>query len=208
MNKTAIKLLFIYHSSDQLILESIKDHLYYPIKNGVVETEESKEDARQKMVGKLEHADLVLPLMSPSFLKNYTNIQQEMGTVSNLVPILVSTCEWSEKILNPTSVLPDNRLPVSSWELKDKALLSIVTGILKIAATTEPKTVNENPTTSTLSQLEREGLLQQQTILIEKLSYLRKSSATLSDGAKKFELIKDIEQIEAEVKEIQQKLAS
>ncbi len=50
---------------------------------------------------------------------------------------------------------------------------------------------------------EKQGLLQTQKVLQEKLNHLRIANASLTDGAKKFEVMKDIEQIEKEIKKIE-----
>lgn len=50
---------------------------------------------------------------------------------------------------------------------------------------------------------EQQGLIQTRKALLEKLNHLRVTNASLSDGSKKFEIMKDIEQIVKEIKEIE-----
>jgi len=209
MSKTAVKLLFVYHASDQSMLDNLKDHLHFPVKNGTVElmddyrlTDNVDKDGFSDY---LKTADIVIPLFSKSLIGNFQLIKSEIAPSTNLVPIIISPCEWNEHVLKVHTILPEFRLPVSSWNLQDEALLSIVEDLLKIPEQIDHSTPNN--ASDSLSEMEREGLKQQQEILVEKLSYLRKNMASMADGSKKFELMKDIEQLEKEIKDIQDKIS-
>jgi|GEM_PF-6428474 len=203
MGKTAIKLLFVNHSQDHLTLQRLKEHLYFPIKNRIIALVPDYQisEAALDLTKAQQTADLIIPLVSPSLLKQYYKIK----SFSPQAPILIAPSKWEDQIVD-ASMLPLNQQPVTSWKLIDEALLTVVKELLEIVSTIEPR--NNHTTTSTLSALEREGLEGEQTILTEKLSYLRKSAASMSEGSKKFELMMDIEQLEAQMKEIQLKLRS
>ena len=207
MGKTTA-LLFIYHSSDEEMLEQIKTHLYFPLKNKTLEPipDFRVTNSAIQLSQQQQNADLFVVLVSSSLLENYDSIASQLKSRSNLIPVLISPCEWTEKLTSFKAMLPDNRLPISSWKLQDEALLSVATGILELAANVNQPTGQDHPSNNTLSKMEREGLESQQSILVEKLSYLRKNIASMSEGAKKFELKKDIEQLEKELTEIQEKL--
>lgn len=75
--------------------------------------------------------------------------------------------------------------------------------LLDLAKKLEKGEVTQTPE---IMNLEREGLMAQLSLLIEKQNYFRKSEVITSDIAQKFALQQSIRQIEQEIKKIKEKL--
>lgn len=103
-------------------------------------------DIDSEISEQLESCDLFLPLVSPDFLASGYCQDVEMTRALErrraghlrIVPIIIRPCDWKASSLRKLMSLPSGGKPVSKWEDKDEALLSVVLGLRQIL--TEKKT--------------------------------------------------------------------
>ncbi len=222
--QTPVKVFISYAHADEKHCNDLKDHLSVLLYNKDIEIWYDRhlipgETWDETIREKLQTADLILLLVSVNMLKSRyileveleKALQQRAAGTSIVIPIILKPCDWQDTPFSKFQGLPKDAKPISTWSSKDEAYVDVVKGIrsaikslipklkpIDTKDTTDPKTPNQT-NKSTLSALELEGLLEEQKILTEKLSYLRKQKAKLSDGSKKFEIIKDIEEVEKEL---------
>ncbi|MEM7102664.1 MAG: hypothetical protein AAF502_05965 [Bacteroidota bacterium] len=70
----------------------------------------------------------------------------------------------------------------------------------------EDKPPKDNNSNFDISELEKQGFQEEATILMEKLSYLKSTFATMAEGSAKFQLKKEIEGLEGQIAELKKKL--
>ena len=88
----------------------------------------------------LQHAHLILLLVSADFLASDVCYSQEMRAAmhrhearkARVVPILVRPTDWQGAPFAKLAVLPSNRQPVSLWSNHDEAWLEVVQGIRRV----------------------------------------------------------------------------
>jgi hypothetical protein len=98
----------------------------------------------QKINENLVKADIVLLLLSQNYLASpsckkeldYALINQNSKVV---VPIILSTCTWSETDCNEILALPKDGLPIDDWSSKDKAWKNVYDGLKIVIAEREKK---------------------------------------------------------------------
>lgn len=85
----------------------------------------------------LEQSDLILFLLSPSFLaSDYCHniemnraIEMHSEGKTQLIPILVRPCDWSSTQLSRLQALPKDAVPITKWGNQDDAWLNVINGI-------------------------------------------------------------------------------
>ncbi len=91
----------------------------------------------------LNNASIILLLVSPDFVASDDIRHGELRRAmelhyagnSRIIPILLRPTDWKGTAFGKLAPLPDNGIPVISWDNLDSAFLNIAEGIRKILST-------------------------------------------------------------------------
>lgn len=88
----------------------------------------------------LESADIILLLISPNFIASDYIYDKELKRAmerheadeANVIPIILSPCEWKTLSFGKLQVLPRDGKPVTTWNNRDEAFLNVANGIRSV----------------------------------------------------------------------------
>ena len=136
------KFFVSYASKDVKYKDELKKHLRGLIDNGQIEYWDGKfilpgEHWDDEIKRKIEHAEIILLLMSVDFMNSdYINdvelkraIERENEGQVKIIPILLRHCDFESSQLNKYHALPEGKVPIEKWPNKDEAYLNIVENI-------------------------------------------------------------------------------
>ena len=149
-----------YAHEDAKLCEELKRHLSSLKHNGVVSLWRDGDispgtDWEEKILTQLNHADIILLLISADFLNSEFCRSKEMAkaierheaNTARVVPIIVRSTFWKIERFAKLQALPlsDERrpLPVTSWSLHDDAWEKVVSGIYEVANDLEQKELEQ-----------------------------------------------------------------
>jgi hypothetical protein len=160
--------IFVSYSSDEeTFCKDLDRHLSLLKREGVVETWtfraiEAGTDWKQKIDDQLERADIIVLLVSASFMaSDYCwNVEMSRALQRNregsarVLPILVRDCDWGSAPFAAIQMLPPEARAVTSWRPKDKAWAAVAESIRRVAARVTRNTATETASAAseTLSQ--------------------------------------------------------
>lgn len=138
----AVNVFISYAHKDEKFREALGEHLVMLKHNGIINEWHDRKivpgtDWKQEIDGNLENAELILFLVSSTFLSSEYCFDVEFeralarhaeGT-ARLIPIIVRTCDWNSSKLGAFQALPKDALPISTWPDPDCAWLNVVQGI-------------------------------------------------------------------------------
>src|SRR5579862_2960378 len=127
-----------YSHKDRKIRDKLKEHLSVLQRNRSLQLWDDTEiipgtEVDQRIKAKLEAADLVLLLVSSSFLASDYCYCKEMeramerheGELARVIPIIARPCSWSSAPFARLLALPSDRKPITSWRRHDAALVDV-----------------------------------------------------------------------------------
>ncbi|MHB8390159.1 MAG: TIR domain-containing protein [Acidobacteriaceae bacterium] len=137
------KRIFIsYSHKDDSFRQELENHLSTMKRNGHIDVWSDRRIAPgQEWKGEidenLEKSDLVLLLVSSDFVASDYCYDVELKRAlemhdqcqATVVPVIIRHCDWHEAPFGKLQALPEEAKPISSWDDKDKAWLSVVTGL-------------------------------------------------------------------------------
>jgi tetratricopeptide (TPR) repeat protein len=145
-----IEIFCSYAQEDESHLEKLHAHLSTLKREGLIATWHDRQivpgmDRAQAINTHLEHADVILLLVSPDFLASdwagtrysphdyqsqmHRAMQRHEASEALVLPIIVRPCGWTHTPLVQLRCLPRNRKPVTMWDNGDMAWNDIVEGI-------------------------------------------------------------------------------
>jgi len=140
--RPAIKLFLSYSHKDERFLDELQKHLS-TLKHNKLITDwydhkiTPGDRFHQTIHAQIEHADLILLLISADFLHSEYCYSREMrralerheaGT-ARVIPIIIRPTDWNETPFGELSPLPRNGKAVTLWTPRDKAWVNVVHGI-------------------------------------------------------------------------------
>jgi hypothetical protein len=138
----AVQVFISYAHKDEAFKESLDEHLIMLKRNGVIsEWHDRKilpgEQWKDKISENLEKADLILFLVSSTFLSSEYCFEIEFARAlekhaqgtAQLIPIILRSCDWTSSKLGGFQGLPKDAVPISSWSDQDAGWLNVVNGI-------------------------------------------------------------------------------
>jgi hypothetical protein len=154
-----------YAHEDETFLEQLEEHLA-PLKRQRLITSWYDRDIRagtvweQEIHDHLDNAQLVLLLVSPSFMSSDYCYSVEMTHAlerqsrgeSHVIPVIVRPVYWQGEPLGKLQVLPTDGKPVASWSNRDEAFFDVVEGIRRVIEQRETQ-----PTIFPLSDQQQEN---------------------------------------------------
>jgi TIR domain len=141
----AVKVFYCYAHKDKILRDKLESHLEPLRRSGQVvawydhellpgtlwETEIDKH---------LNSSDIILLLISPSFLASDYCYRVEMGRAlqrheageARVIPIILRPVDWEKTPLKKIQALPTGGKPITNWSNRDNAFLDVARGIGKV----------------------------------------------------------------------------
>lgn len=133
------------HADEALCLDLIK-HLSNLKRQGVISAWYDRQiEAGAEWSGEIEDhlnsADLILLLVSSDFIASdycygievRRALERHEAREARVIPIILRPCDWKDAPFSKLQALPTNAKPITKWDDRDEALLSVTQGIRKVA---------------------------------------------------------------------------
>lgn len=164
----AKKVFISYSHKDESYRSDLEDHLSMLKRKDVISVWHDREilagDAwKGKIDENLDQADLVLFLVSPSFLASdyccdievRKALENKAAGKCEIISIVLRPCDWSDCEFSQFQVVPKDARPISMWSNKDEAWLDAINSIKirlsqfsPVVVALEKKSENDSPTMS------------------------------------------------------------
>lgn len=143
----ALNVFISYSHKDGDLLEELEAHLSALHRQGSIQTWHDRniepgESWRERIENKLETAEMILLLVSPSFIASDECWVKEMRRAlernecgeARVIPVIVRPCDWRGTPLGDLQALPPGGQAVTSWDDRDQAWLAVVRGVQQVSA--------------------------------------------------------------------------
>ncbi|KYF74021.1 SIR2 family protein [Sorangium cellulosum] len=133
-----VRVFFSYASRDEELLSRLEAHMSPLKREGLIAPWHSGkigagEDLERAIGEQLESADLILLLVSASFLASEQGdaqvtraMERRAAGQAAVVPILLRPCDWETTRFAELQAVPRDKKPVTKWADEDEALLQVV----------------------------------------------------------------------------------
>jgi hypothetical protein len=152
-----VQIFCCYAHEDELLLNKLKSHLRPLQRQRLIDLWYDRDisagtDWEQEITTRLDTAQIVLLLVSPSFMDSDYCYSVEMkraierherGDV-RIIPIILRPVYWHGSSLDKLQALPTNAKPVKSWSDQDEAFYNVVEGIRKVIEQPTSKVLHES----------------------------------------------------------------
>jgi tetratricopeptide (TPR) repeat protein len=141
-----IEVFLSYAHRDERLRAALDSHLSLLKRDGTIAVWHDRMiDAggewRQEIDAHLDSAQIVLALVSPSFLASDYCYELEMTRVlarhdageARVIPVILRPVDWQTSPLGSLQALPTNAKPVASWKDRDAALADVADGVRRVA---------------------------------------------------------------------------
>jgi hypothetical protein len=142
MTRGPLQLFLSYARQDHDMAADLRAHLAPLRHEGIVSDWYDRDlvagaDWDSEIRNRLDTADLVIALVSAEFLSSPYAYDVELAHALDLhhrdrlrlIPVIVRNCRWQDLPVARLNVLPAAGRPVTSWDNRDDAWVSVVTGI-------------------------------------------------------------------------------
>lgn len=136
------KVFISYSHKDESHREDFGEHLSMMQRNNIIDYWHDRkitpgDDWKNKIDENLESADIIIFLVSSSFLASdycydvevKRAIERHKEGSAKIISIIVRACDWEECEFSQFQAVPKDALPITKWEDKDTAWLDAVKGI-------------------------------------------------------------------------------
>lgn len=136
------KLFISYSHKDESYREALEEHLsMLKRKNTISLWHDRKilagDEWKDQIDDNLEAADIIIFLISPSFLaSNYCfdvevkkALEKHAAGTARIISIIVRPCDWGDCEFSKFQAVPKDALPISKWDNEDSAWLDAVKGL-------------------------------------------------------------------------------
>jgi len=146
MTQEPIQLFFSYSHRDEELRDELALHLASLQHQGIVQSWHDREisagvDRASAIDENFKSADIILLLISASFLgSDYCYdvvkkaVDQHKAGEARAIPIILRPVDWAGAPFGELQALPKNAKPVTTWDNRDEAFLSIAQGIREAAS--------------------------------------------------------------------------
>ncbi len=136
------KVFISYSHKDEAHKEDLEEHLSMLKRNGVISVWHDRkilagQDWKDQIDQNLEEADIVVFLISPSFLASDYCYDKEVKRAmekhdegsAQIISVIVRDCDWNECEFSRFQAVPKDARPITLWDNRDTAWLDAVKGI-------------------------------------------------------------------------------
>ena len=147
-----IKLFYSYSHKDEALRNELADHLFPLQRAELIEVWHDREmlpgdTVDEEIARKLRSADLVLVLVSPSFIQSEYCWDIELAKAikrhergeARVVPVVLRPCQWQLTPLKDLLVMPTDGRAVTDWPNRDNAFNDVAKGIARLATAMRQK---------------------------------------------------------------------
>ena len=140
-----LRLFYSYSPIDERLRGELESHPKLLQRRGLIATwherqVEAGQDRRQQIDENLEHADIILLLVSSDFLASDYCYEMEMMRAfkhnnageARVIPVILRDVEWKIAKFSGLQALPKDEVPVMKWPDKDSAWKDVAEGIAKV----------------------------------------------------------------------------
>ena len=144
---SALRIYFSYSNKDEEMLMELHAHLKVLQRQGVISDESDRsirvgEDWQGQISEYLESADIILLLVSPDYLASdycyeielKRAMERRAGGEARVIPVILRPTQWSAAPFAILEALPPGGRPITLWEDRDEAWVSVAKGIMAVAA--------------------------------------------------------------------------
>ncbi len=148
VTRPAINIFYCYARKDKALRDTLEQHLEPLRRSGQIISWYDREiqpgmDWRQEIDKYLNNSDIILVLVSPSFLSsNYCSsvemqraLERHEAKETLVIPIILRPSDWKETPLGKLQALPKDGKPLTKWRNRDEAFQDIVQGIRQVIKT-------------------------------------------------------------------------
>jgi hypothetical protein len=152
--RMSINVFISYSHKDEAHKDSLNEHLSMLKRTKIIDEWNDRKIApgqnwADEISGNLERSQLILFLVSPSFLASdycfnieaQRAIQMHKEGKAKLIPILIRACDWESCEFSKFQAVPKDALPITSWTNQDEAWLDAINGIKRHIDTFNPTPV-------------------------------------------------------------------
>jgi hypothetical protein len=138
-----LEIFCCYARKDKVLLDELKTHLIPLQREGLISIWNDSDispgtDWEEEITKHLDTAQLILLLVSPSFMASEYCYSKEMKRAverhnqgkARVIPVILRPIYWQKAPFGKLQALPKDAKPVKSWRDQDKAFVDVVTGIL------------------------------------------------------------------------------
>jgi len=156
MYKEGIKVFLSYSSKDQALVDQFTAHLTALKWQGVIQSWndhqiEAGADWQKAITSYLDSADIILLLLSADFLASeysldeaHRALERNESGQARVIPVLLRPVDFSATPFAKLQAVPRDGKPITLWEDKDAAFLSVARDIRKVAGELKAQaTVND-----------------------------------------------------------------
>jgi hypothetical protein len=132
-------LLFSYSHKDESLRDRLETHLSVLKRQGAIETWHDRrlvagDEFHARIGEELEHADIIVLLVSPDFLdSNYCTdvemfraMERHDSGAARVIPVILRPCDWHSAPFGKLLAAPRDGKPIVSWPDLDEAFLDVV----------------------------------------------------------------------------------
>lgn len=136
------KVFISYSHKDEAHKDALDEHLSMLKRSRIIDSWHDRkiiagQDWSKEISEHLEQSELILFLISPSFLSSDYCFNLEMWRAiklhnegkAQLIPIVVRACDWATSELSTFQAVPKDAKPITSWPNPDEAWLDAINGI-------------------------------------------------------------------------------
>lgn len=136
------RLFFSYSHKDEALRDQLEVHLSMLKREGLLETWHDRRiiagsNLDPAIRAELDHADIVLFLVSPDFLaSNYCYeeeathaMQRHEQKSARVIPVVLRPCEWHQAPFGKLLAAPTDGRPITKWPDRDDAFLDVTRAI-------------------------------------------------------------------------------
>lgn len=141
----AINILLCYAHQEEGMVKQLKNHLSSLTHQGLITLWDYGNilpgtEWKQEMKKHLEEAQIILLLISSSFIASHYHFSVEMKAAIErherkeacVIPIILRYADWSIPPIDKLWPLPDSARPISDWHPRDKGFMDVARGIEKV----------------------------------------------------------------------------
>lgn len=152
MAREALNLFISYSHQDAALRRELDEHLALLEREGKIRTWHDRkisagDDWRGQIDGQLETAEVVLLLVSSSFLASDYCFDVEATRAlerhalgeAQILPVIARPCDWATAPFAEIQALPRDGTPVTSWDNRDEAWLDVARGLRAAVASARTK---------------------------------------------------------------------
>ncbi|WP_257384980.1 toll/interleukin-1 receptor domain-containing protein [Tahibacter caeni] len=155
----AAKVFISYAHEDEQYKNELLKHLSLLEREGLIEPWhdrriEAGEDFTRQIDGELKKADIILLLISASFIaSNYcysrelkSAMERHEQKLAKVVPVIIRACDWKTAPFGELPAYPRDGKPIASWSNQDEAYRDIAHALRKLVKPRQATAEIETPT--------------------------------------------------------------